>query len=96
MMPFSGIALITIVEGIAVQIRTALLSVFLELDNGVHDGVPVDVLLGRAQKRQFTAEDFFIALTSAIHDGDLVESSPGLVSLTALGAKHYKGLLSTS
>jgi hypothetical protein len=55
--------------------------------------VPVDVLLGRAQKRQFTAEDFFVALQSALHDGDLIESSPGLVSLTPAGAGHYEELL---
>ncbi len=78
------------------QIRTALLSIFKELDNGVHHGVPVDVLLARAQKRQFTAEDFFVALQSALHDGDLIESSPGLVSLTPAGAGHFKGLLGVS
>lgn len=76
------------------QIRTVLLSIFIELDNGVHAGVPVDVLLARAQKRQFSAADFFIALQAAIHDGDLTESSPGLVSLTALGAEHYQASLS--
>lgn len=75
------------------QIRTALLSIFKELDNGVHHGVPIDVLLGRAQKRQFTAEDFFVALQAALHDGDLIESSPGLVSLTPAGAAHYQELL---
>ena len=78
------------------QIRTALLSIFKELDNGVHQGVPIDVLLGRAQKRSFTSEDFFLALQSALHDGDLVESSPGMVSLTPAGAEHYHELLSVN
>ena len=78
------------------QIRTALLSIFKELDNGVHQGVPIDVLLGRAQKREFTTEDFFVALQAALHDGDLIESSPGMVSLTPVGAQHYQGLLSMS
>ena len=75
------------------QIRTALLSIFKELDNGVHQGVPIDVLLGRAQKREYTAEDFFVALQAALHDGDLVESSPGMVSLTPAGAEHFHDLL---
>lgn len=71
------------------QIRTVLLSIFMELDNGVHDGVPIDVLLSRAQRRDYSAEDFFIAVQTAIHDGDLVESSPGLVSVTAAGLEHF-------
>lgn len=68
----------------------------MELDNGVHDGVPVDVLLSRAQKRNFSAEDFFIALQTALHDGDLLESSPGLVSLTPQGSERYQGSLTLS
>ena len=76
------------------QMRTILVSIFIELDNGVHDGVPIDALLARAEKRQVSAQDFVVALQTALHDGDLIESSPGLVRLTASGTEFYRESLS--
>ncbi len=83
-------------KGNAVQIRNVLLSMFMELDNGVHDGVPIDVLISRAQRREYSAEDFFVAVQAAIHDGDLVESSPGLVSVTASGLERFQESINVS
>ena len=77
------------------QIRSVLILCFVELDNGVHHGVPVDVLLTKARGRHLSADDFFVALQAALNQGDLIESSPGVVSLTALGERYYHAALNT-
>ncbi|GAA4021331.1 hypothetical protein [Actimicrobium antarcticum] len=70
--------------------RTLLLSSIIELDHGVHHGVPVDVLMARVQQRHLSAEDAFIELQAALHEGDLQETSPGMVCLTESGSSRYK------
>lgn len=78
------------------EIRTILLATYIDLDNDVHPGVPLDTLQQRVYQRHVTPEDFAIAMQAAIHEGDLVETSRGIVTLSQSGREHYRKLVGTT
>lgn len=75
------------------EIRNILLASFIELDNGVHKGVPLDVLEKRVSQRSISPQDFEINMASALHEGHFQMVSPGIVGLTPAGMAHYRHMV---
>jgi len=73
--------------------HTVLLRTYQELDNGISPDVPLDLLKDRFIRRYVSSQDFDSLLQTALEEGDLAHTTPGMIGVTQAGMQTYVSTL---
>jgi len=69
--------------------HTVLLRAYQDLDNGISPDVPLDLLEVHFFRRHASGQNFDSLLQTALHEGDLAYTTPGMIGVTESGMQNY-------